>query len=444
MSKRAACSVTTKICDLTSDLTTRVFSGAFVTIHPCLARLKAYLRAAIYIALSVSVPAFSHEGHGSGEAAPTNACTKVSIECARSATPTFGPDGQVWLVWSYGDVVYVSISTDGGATFPEVNSVTEKMSTLDDNSEARPRLSRLADGSLLLTVTQRDSHYQGRLFTARSIDGGHNFSTPQPMLTEAGQRFGTPLLLPTGRLLIAWLDLRNQKAAKARGENYKDTGVAVAWSDDNGQSFHGKSILADYSCDCCRMAGAVGPDGHAVFAWRHVFDGTTRDHAAARFNDDGSLGPLRRIAEDGWKIDACPMHGPSLSIGKEGTWHATWFTGVAGKSGLYYARSLDQGATFSAPQAIGNPANKPARPQVLAGAGQNVWRAWKEFDGHATTLQLQHSKDSGASWGNAMEVAKTHGASDHPQLLADGDSVYLSWLTREEGYRLTKLPAEGM
>jgi hypothetical protein len=133
------------------------------------------------------------------------------------------------------------------------------------------------------------------------------------------------------------------------------------------------------------------------------------------------------------------MHGPSLSISPGGIWHATWYTGAPGKAGLYYAQSTNQGATFSAPQALGNLANKPTRPQVLAGAGQNVWRAWKEFDGNVTYVQVQHSDDGGANWGAPVEAARTRGASDHPQLVSNGDLVYFSWLTREEGYRLTKL-----
>ena len=416
-----------------------------MTIHPSLSRLLRCIGAVVIATLVLDgSPVFAHETHGAVAASPTAGCEKPSIECARSASPTFGPDGKVWLVWSFGDVVYVSTSSDGGATFSSVSAVTEKMPTLDDNSEARPRLTLVADGSLLLTFTQRDSHYTGRLFTARSVDEGRTFSTPQPMLSEAGQRFGTPLLLPSGRVVVAWLDLRNNKAAKARGQSYKDTGVAVAWSDDNGQSFKGKAILADYSCDCCRMAAAVDPDGHAVFAWRQVFDGTTRDHAAARLNDDGTLGPLHRIAEDGWKIDACPMHGPSLAIGPDGIWHATWFTGAAGKAGLYYARSSDQGTTFSPPQALGNPANKPTRPQVVAASGANVWRAWKEFDGQITTVQVQHSSDAGVTWSATAAVASTQGASDHPQLLANGNGVYLSWLTRLQGYSLSKLNAQGL
>jgi hypothetical protein len=415
-----------------------------MTIHAPLTRLDRWFWAALLATLAVCSPAFAHETHGAVAAAPAAACAKASIECARSATPVFGPEGQVWLVWSHGDMVYVSTSVDGGATFASARAVTEKMPTLDDNSEARPRLTLLADASLLLTFTQRDSHYAGRLFTARSVDGGRTFSAPQPMLSEAGQRFGTPLLLPSGRVVVAWLDMRNNRAAKARGQSYKDTGVAMAWSDDNGQSFQGKAIVSDYACDCCRMAAAVGADGQAVFAWRQVFDGTTRDHVAARLNPDGTLGPLQRIAEDGWKIDACPMHGPSLSTGPDGISHATWFTGAPGKAGLYYARSSSQGAPFGPPQALGNPAKKPTRPQVAAGPGSSVWRAWKEFDGQTTSVQAQHSMDAGVTWSAAVEVARTRSASDHPQLLAHGDAVYLSWLTRAEGYALTPLTGRGL
>jgi hypothetical protein len=400
------------------------------------------------VLVSCLLPALAHEmhdAHEKGAAMPvaSAACAKAVIECARSASPVLGPAGKAWLLWSHDDRLYVSRSSDGGNTFPEASVISEKMPILDDNSEARPKLVLLPDGSLVAAVTQRDSHYVGRLYTARSTDGGLTFSPFKPILEGVGQRFETPVVLPSGRLVMAWLDWRNQAAAKARGQAYKDSGIAVAWSDDGGKTFQGKSILADYSCDCCRIATAVDRDGKAVFAWRHVYGGTTRDHAAAKLNDDGSFSPLHRIAVDDWKLDACPRHGPSLSIGPDGTWYATWFTGATGKTGLYYARSTDQGATFSAPQMLGNSAKSPARPQVIAGSSNQVWRAWKEFDGQVTTVMLQRSDDNGVNWGDVTEAARTQGASDHPLLVSSGDSVYLSWLTRIEGYRLKKLNTPG-
>jgi hypothetical protein len=146
---------------------------------------------------------------------------------------------------------------------------------------------------------------------------------------------------------------------------------------------------------------------------------------------------------DGWKLDACPRHGPSISTGTDGTWHVTWFTGAPGKAGVYYARSTDQGATFSPPEALGSSANGPARPQVLAAEDGRVWRLWKVFDGQVTTVLQQVSADKGLTWGAVREVGRTKGASDHPLLVQSGRVVYLSWLTRDEGYRLLPLNPSG-
>jgi hypothetical protein len=50
------------------------------------------------------------------------------------------------------------------------------------------------------------------------------------------------------------------------------------------------------------------------------------------------------------------------------------------------------------------------------------------------------SADGGVNWGAAETVAATADASDHPLLVSDGRGVFLSWLTKKEGYRLLPLP----
>jgi hypothetical protein len=46
------------------------------------------------------------------------------------------------------------------------------------------------------------------------------------------------------------------------------------------------------------------------------------------------------------------------------------------------------------------------------------------------------SDDAGLTWSEPREIAHTHGRSDHPQLLARGADVFLSWFTVEDGYRI--------
>ena len=156
------------------------------------------------------------------------------------------------------------------------------------------------------------------------------------------------------------------------------------------------------------------------------------------FSDPSTPEKLHRVSDDHAELDACPHQGPSLSIGRDGTYHATWLALGKKRKGLYYARSTDGGATFSAPMPLGDTSRQNTRPYVLA-QPDAVTLAYKAFDGERTTIEVMTSRDSGASWSSPRAAAATTDDSDHPQLLSDGKQVYLSWLTRKEGYRLIPL-----
>jgi hypothetical protein len=68
-----------------------------------------------------------------------------------------------------------------------------------------------------------------------------------------------------------------------------------------------------------------------------------------------------------------------------------------------------------------------------------VWLAWKEFDGADSSVYLKQSDDDGKTWSMPRIVSKTSGYSDHPLLLAQGSEVFLSWLTRSDGYQFIKI-----
>ena len=63
----------------------------------------------------------------------------------------------------------------------------------------------------------------------------------------------------------------------------------------------------------------------------------------------------------------------------------------------------------------------------------------RAFDGTKAVVRWQVFHDSGRQWTEARTVADTEDASDHPILVADRQRVYLSWLTKIEGYRLIPL-----
>ncbi len=382
-----------------------------------------------------------HHAHmGSMGAAVPPACTEAKPRCAQTAEPAFAPDGRLWLAFAVGDTVYAAPSRDKGASFePAVVVATVPDGVIDANGEARPKIVALGDGALVASYTARpEKSYNGAIAVARSSDGGKSFSQPQPLVDGVGQRFDVFLASPKGRLYIAWLDKRDAEDAKKAGKDFAGSGIAVGWSDDGGKTFAGKKILMDHSCECCRVAAALDRDGLPVFAWRHVYGTNLRDHYVAKLSADGAQLTGGRVSEDAWAT-TCPHHGPSLAIDAAGAWHVVWFTNGKNRKGLFYAKSVDGGKSFSEPAKFGDDARAPSHAAVLASKDQ-LYRVWKEFDGTTTSIVLQMSRNAGKDWSEPHVLATTADASDHPLLVEHKGAVYLSWLTYEQGYRLLPLP----
>ncbi len=367
-------------------------------------------------------------------------CSDAKPQCARTVEPVFAKDGRLWVAFSVGDKVYAAASRDEGKSFePAVTVAAVAGAVIDANGEARPKIVALRDGALVVSYTARpEKSYNGAISIARSTDGGRSFSTPQAMIDGDGQRFAVFVASPRGRLYAAWLDKRDADEAKRAGKEFAGSGIAVGWSDNGGKTFAGKKILMDHSCECCRVSATLDRDGRPVFAWRNVFENNSRDHYAAKLSADGTQLTGGRVSEDDWAT-TCPHHGPSIAIDGSGAWHVVWFTNGKARKGLFYARSVDGGKSFSEPAKFADDAHSPSHAAVLAVKNQ-IYRVWKEFDGTTTTISMQSSRDAGRAWSDPLVIASTTSASDHPQLIEHKGVVYLSWLTREQGYRMSPLP----
>ena len=383
-----------------------------------------------------------HGGHKMGAPA-VPACLDPLPRCAPTAEPAFARDGTLWLAFPVGDKLYVASSRDAGTSFsPPVVAASVTGGVIDANGEARPKITALPNGTLLVSYTARpEKSYDGAISLVRSTDGGKTFSAPEPLLDAMGQRFEVFLVSSNGRVYAAWLDKRDAAAAKQAGQAFAGSGIAVGWSDDGAKSFAGKKILMDHSCECCRVSAALAPDGQPVFAWRQVYDNNLRDQYVAKLSTDGVTLAGGRVSEDEWET-GCPHHGPSLTIDAAANWHVVWFTNGKARKGLFYASSGEGGKSFSVPQKFGDDAKAPSHAAILF-SKIKLYRVWKEFDGATTSVLVQTSKDLGKSWSAPRAVATTDETSDHPQLLAGKAGTYLSWLTKVEGYRLLPLWREG-
>lgn len=364
-----------------------------------------------------------------------------------SAFPTavLDHDGALWVTWVEDSHIVVARSVDRGETFGQAVRVTREPESIDANGDARPKIAIGASGEVYVAWTRTGAKpFTGDIRFARSIDGGRTFSLPRVINDDGlatGHRFETIRVNDRGDIFLVWIDKRDQEAALAVGNPYAGAAMYYTWSVDRGETFASNTKIKDHVCECCRLAVEF-EDQWPVLVWRDVMEGSIRDHAVLRFLDRDRVSEVGRVWGDNWRIEACPHHGPGFAIDSEGTYHVVWATGAGAQgAGSFYARSADQGRTFSTPMKLDSGTTLAHADAVTV--GQRVTLAWKERPSPGEmSIQVRTSDDGGRTWDAPREIARTAGWSDHPLLLSDGSEMFVSWYTIDEGFRLFALPRQ--
>jgi hypothetical protein len=101
---------------------------------------KAMLRGKILTTIAFALwqtAAYGQMNHQHGSEA---ACEETILRCASKVTPTFGPDGTLWLAWMAGGQISVASSNDAGHSFSAPAQVTKERLNLDWGPDARPKI----------------------------------------------------------------------------------------------------------------------------------------------------------------------------------------------------------------------------------------------------------------------------------------------------------------
>jgi hypothetical protein len=385
----------------------------------------------------------AHEGHAKHQAGTL----VVSV--------AFDAQGGLWRVAEKDGLIWVDVSRDLGKTFSKPVQVNQQVQKIGADGEARPKIAIGSEGNVYLTWTEAlKKPFAGYIWFARSIDAGKTFEKPfivHQDRAEITHRFDALNLANfgenKGNITVSWVDKRDLIAAKAAGKKYDGAAIYYAISSNKGASFAPEQKLVDSSCECCRIVTANKPDGKVVAMWRHVFEGSERDHMIAEIPQKLGQAPVIKRATFGrWKIDGCPHHGAALASGGGGRdwwgYHMAWFDGGnddAGKdASLFYAR-MDGEAWVSSPaKKFGNQKNRAGHPALLS-IGEKVWLVWRETEAKNNTIMGMFSEDGGRSWRDAKVIVSSADKADYPQLIAKDNQPYMAWNTVKEGFLLIGL-----
>ena len=368
--------------------------------------------------------------------------TPPSVHCGVTPTAAFDRSGRLWVAFAQGGHVYVASSDDAGRSFRPAVRVNAVAEALDVNGENRPKIAFGTRGEIYISWTRKlPGGYNGDIRFSRSLDGGERFEPPRTVNDDGlptGHRFESLEVDAAGNVYLVWLDKRDASTGSAEA-GAGGASVYYTVSTDGGATFAPNRRVEAGSCECCRIAIASPPSTHTVGAaifWRHVFSDGVRDHAFAVIGPGGVVAPAHRATYDGWRIDACPHHGPAMSAVGDGSYDLAWFSGGGVRKGIVYGRyapgvGLTRVRTMSASPGASHP--------HLAAVGGRTLLVWKEFDGESTRVLLTVTDDGGLEWSAPATVASTLGASDHPFLATRGEEAFLVWHTDDAGLVVVRL-----
>jgi hypothetical protein len=347
---------------------------------------------------------------------PAKRLTWTSGDCYIPAIAT-GPGSAVHVVWrnnaSGNSEIYYKRSTDGGATWQAARRLTWNPG--DSNS---PDVA--ADsGNAVHVVWRDDTPGNNEIYYRRSTDGGVTWQAAKRLTSTSGDGDCPAITTDSdGTIQLAWSD-----------DKSGDIEIYHVRSTDSGSTWSSAKRLTRTTAWKNAPDIALDSDSGVHVVWYAM----TSDNAEIFYRespDGGSTwNSLKRLT---WT--SADTYYPTLSIDSNDGLHVVYEEYTPGNYDIFYKRSTDGGASWSAPTRLTWTIGAFLIPSMGTNSGTGVHVVWHDEASDNLEIYYKRSADSGMSWGPIQRLTWTSGSSYDPAIAIDsGDNIHVVWRDHTPG-----------
>jgi BNR repeat-like domain len=323
---------------------------------------------------------------------------------------TVGLGNTIHVVWydntPGNEEIYHKRSTDGGQTW----GVAKRL-TWTSGISRNPAIATDSSGGIHL-VWQDDTPGNLEIYYKRSTDGGTTWSAAK-RLTWTSSISQNPAIATdsSGGIHLVWGDY-----TPGNPEIYykRSTDGGTTWSAAKRLTWSGKAVdptIATGSSNTVHLVWTDGTPGNPEIYYKRSTDGGTAWSAAKRLT---------------WTSGQ--SFYPALATASSGGIHVVWSDDTPGNREVYYKRSTDGGATWSAAKRLSWTTDISECPDIAIDSSDTVHVAWDENALANDEIYYRTSTNGGATWSAVTRLTWNSGDSRLPAIAIDSsDAVHIVW-----------------
>jgi hypothetical protein len=265
------------------------------------------------------------------------------------------------------------------------------------------------------------------IYFKKSTDGGASFGETINLSNDAGDSYNYQVNIPTNDFMfIVWQD-------ETQGVNGTSE-IYFKKSTDGGASFGETINLSNNTGDSTDPYVASSDDNNIYVVWRDDSAGTEQIYFKRSTESGASFeaGLSEQLTLSNNTAQNQDAIEPQIASDKSNV-YVVWSQGDfdSNRTDIFFKRSTDSGASFGETINLSNSFNVHSILPSLVLLNENVYTAWTEGPLNNGEVYYRRSTDSGAGFGDTINLSNESGDSIRPEMRISAPNLFIVWQNHE-------------